>query len=83
MKPNPFVITSTPPGGDSAHKKPTKTEHDPRCPVCGKDQLAPAQWRVCIGKCDESLSGWNDAPIEVMKAWTGVAVWAAPRAGEA
>lgn len=53
------------------------------CPVCHKDQFAQAQWRMCLS-CDETMGiPLNDAPPEIMRAFTGVGVWPSPVAGRA
>jgi len=73
MKNNPFAVSLPP----------RKIEHDDLlCPVCGKDQRCPGQWRVCVN-CDEKMTGWNDAPPEIMRAFTGIGVWPSPTAGRA
>lgn len=58
------------------------TPGDLLCPVCGKCQRDPGQWRVCVN-CDESLTGWDDAPVEVFKQFTNAKVWPSPVAGRA
>lgn len=73
---NPFQVPIKKPSN------PPTPGDDLLCPVCGKDQRSPYQWQRCFA-CDDQLTGWNDAPIEVMKAWTGVGGWPSPVAGRA
>lgn len=73
---NPFAVS---PRKHTNHEFTTEL----LCPVCGRSQLHPGHWRVCIS-CDEAMGvPMNDAPPETMRAWTGVGVWPAPVAGRA
>lgn len=52
------------------------------CPVCGRSLKVVAQWRRCFS-CDDTLTGWNDAEPEIMRAWSRSDIWPAPVAGTA
>jgi hypothetical protein len=77
MNHNPFQVPITKPSNP-----PTPGNTLP-CPVCGKDQFIPSQWRVCLS-CDESLGvPLHDASPQTMRQWTGVGVWPSAVAGRA
>lgn len=76
MKPNPFLVP--------IKKKPLRPliHGDLLCPVCGRSLKVVAQWRRCFS-CDDTLTGWNDAEPEIMRAWSRPDIWPAPVAGTA
>jgi hypothetical protein len=62
---NPFVIS---PGKQINHESTTELV----CPVCGRSQLHPGDWRFG-NSCDEAMDvPLDDAPPEIIGAFTGV-----------
>lgn len=78
MRTNPFTIQP-----QKERSATNGTELELVCPVCGRCQHCPGNWRYCVD-CDEKMGvPMDDAPPETMKRWTNVGVWPSPTAGRA